>query len=385
MNLRDYKSVADRRAALEKETGVRLSNIGSFTLDESVASTRNCENMIGVAQIPMGVAGPLQVKSLKFKVLSTFIPLATTEGALVASVSRGCKAITLSGGALVDSHRVGATRGPVFRVNNLKQHDEIYRYLKANLDELKRVAEATSGHLKLVKLLTRGVGHYRYIRFVFDTADAMGMNMATIATQALVRFIEKKFGVSCISVAGNFDIDKKPSWLNAIENRGMKAWAEVTISSSVLITVLKTTARSFYEVWLAKCMVGSALSGSLGFNAQYANIIAAIFAATGQDLGHVVEGAIGITMAEIVNDKDLYMCVTMPDLMVGTVGGGTGLGTQKEALKLMGVAGGNEGKNAQKFAQIVAAAVLAGEISLLASLSEGSLAKAHERLGRGRQ
>ena len=132
-------------------------------------------------------------------------------------------------------------------------------------------------------------------------------------------------------------------------------------------------------------MVGSALSGSLGFNAQYANIIAAIFAATGQDLGHVVEGAIGITMAEIVNDKDLYMCVTMPDLMVGTVGGGTGLGTQKEALKLMGVAGGNEGKNAQKFAQIVAAAVLAGEISLLASLSEGSLAKAHERLGRGRQ
>ncbi|MEK7141720.1 MAG: hydroxymethylglutaryl-CoA reductase [Patescibacteria group bacterium] len=383
MNLRDYKTVADRRTALEKETGVRLPNIGSFTLDESIASTRNCENMVGAAQIPMGIAGPLKVKSLKSKVKSYFIPLATTEGALVASVSRGCKAITESGGAAVDSHRVGATRGPVFRVDNLKQHDEIYRYLNTNLDELKRVAEATSGHLKLEKLLTRGVGHYRYVRFVFDTADAMGMNMATIATQALVTFIEKKFGVSCISVAGNFDTDKKPSWLNAIENRGMKAWAEVTMPSSVLKTVLKTTARSVYEVWLAKCMVGSALSGSMGFNAQYANIIAAIFAATGQDLGHIGEGSVGITMAEIVNEKDLYMCVTLPDLMVGTVGGGTGLGTQKEALTILGVDGGNNGKNAQKLAEIIAAAVLAGEISLLASLSEGTLARAHQHLARG--
>lgn len=384
MNLRDYKTVAARRSALEKETGVPLPNIGAFTLDESVASRKNCENMIGAAQVPMGIAGPLKVNSLQFPVCSYYIPLATTEGALVASVNRGCKAITESGGADVDSHRVGATRGPVFRVDNLKQHDEIYRYLTTHLDELNRVAEATSTHLKLVKLLTRGVGHYRYIRFVFDTADAMGMNMATIATQALVTFIEKKFGVSCISVAGNFDTDKKPSWLNAIENRGMKVWAEVTMLSSVLKTVLKTTARSVYEVWLAKCMVGSALSGSMGFNAQYANIIAATFAATGQDLGHIAEGSIGITMAEIVNEKDLYICVTLPDLMVGTVGGGTGLGTQKEALTILGVAGGNEGKNAQKLAEIIAAAVLAGEISLLASLSEGTLAKAHEKLGRGK-
>jgi len=383
MNVRDYKTVLDRRNALEKETGVLLSSIGHFSVNEKVASSKNCENMIGVAQIPIGVAGPLKVKSLKFKDQSYYIPLATTEGALVASVNRGCKAITQCGGALVDSHRVGATRGPVFRVNNLKQHDQMYRYLKTHLDELKHVAEATSGHLKLEKLLTRGVGHYRYVRFVFNTADAMGMNMATIATQALVTFIEKKFGISCISVAGNFDTDKKPSWLNAIENRGMKVWAEVTMPSSVLKSVLKTTARNVYDVWLAKCMVGSALSGSLGFNAQYANIVAAIFAATGQDLGHIAEGAIGITVAEIVNDKDLYMCVTLPDLMVGTVGGGTGLGTQKEALELLGVVGGNDGKNAQQFAEIIAGSVLAGEISLLASLSEGSLARAHQHLARG--
>ena len=304
--------------------------------------------------------------------------MATTEGALVASVNRGCKAITESGGASVDSHRVGATRGPVFRVKNLAEHDRMYRYLKTHLSELKKVAEATSHHLTLEKLLTRGVGRYRYVRFVFDTQDAMGMNMVTIATQALVSHIEKQLGVRCVSLAGNFDIDKKPSWLNSIENRGMKVWAEVTIPATILHSVLKTTAQKMYDVWLSKCMVGSALSGSMGFNAQYANVIAAIFLATGQDLGHVGEGSIGITTAEVVSSKDLYMSVTLPDLMVGIVGGGTGLATQKEALSIISA------KTSQEFAEVVGGAVLAGEISLLASLAEGTLAKAHQKLGRGK-
>lgn len=383
MNLRQHTSVSERRKALEKEAGTKLTNIGSFSLDESVASTRNCENMIGVAQVPMGVAGPLKISNLQSTISNVYIPLATTEGALVASINRGCKAITESGGALVDSHRVGATRGPVFRVKNLKEHDQIYRYLKTNIDELKKIAQATSGHLKLEKLLTRGVGRYRYVRFVFDTSDAMGMNMATIATTALAAHIEKKFGVSCVSLAGNFDVDKKPSWLNAIENRGTKVWAEVTIPGAVLKTVLKTTAQKVYDVWLAKCMIGSALSGSMGFNAQFANVIAAIFLATGQDLGHVGEGSIGITTAEVVDRQDLYISVCLPDLMVGTVGGGTGLATQKEALTLLGVAGGNDGKNVVKFAEITGAAVLAGEISLLSSLEQGTLATAHQKLARG--
>lgn len=383
MNLRNFKSVSERRKAIEKEVGVTLANVGSFSLDEPVASSRNCENMIGVAQIPLGVAGPLYIHHSSFGIQHYYIPLATTEGALVASVNRGCKAITESGGATVDSHRVGATRGPVFKVNSLKEHDQIYQYLKTNLEELKKIAAKTSHHLKLSKLLTRGVGRYRYVRFVFDTTDAMGMNMATIATHALVKHIEKKFGITCVSVAGNFDIDKKPSWLNAIENRGIKAWAEVTLPAAVLQTVLKTTAQNVYEVWLAKCMIGSALSGSLGFNAQYANVVAAIFAATGQDLGHVGEGSIGITTTEVVDGNDLYVSIVLPDLMVGTVGGGTGLATQKEALELLGVAGGNSGKNSQRFAEIVGAAVLAGEISLLSSLEEGTLAQAHARLARG--
>lgn len=360
-------SVSDRRKALEKELSISLKNIGSFTLDESVASTRNCENMIGVAQVPIGIAGPVNGR---------YIPLATTEGALVASVNRGCKAITESGGAMVDSYRVGATRGPVFKVKNLVENDRLNTFLDDHIDDFKKIAQNSSRHLKLKKFIARGVGRYRFVRFAFNTQDAMGMNMVTIATEGITKFIEQKTGAVCVALAGNFDIDKKPAWLNIIENRGFKVWAEVTLPSPVLRSVLKTTAKKIYEVWLAKCMIGSAMTGSMGYNAQYANVIAAMFLATGQDLGHVAEGSMGITTAEIEGD-DLYVSVYLPDLMIGTVGGGTGLATQKEALAIIGA------KNSKEFAQAIAAAVLAGEISLLASLSEGTLARSHVRLARG--
>ncbi len=383
MDLRKYTSVSDRRKALEKELKVSLSNVGHLSLDEVVASSRNCENMVGIAQVPMGVAGPLAIQSAswrtKFKIQNYYVPLATTEGALVASVSRGCKAITQSGGAGVDSHKAGATRGPVFKVRSLAESKKLYEFLKTHEDELKNVAKSTSGHLTLKKITSRCVGRYRYVRFSFDTQDAMGMNMATIASTKLAAYIEEKTHARCIAVAGNFDIDKKPAWLNFIEARGTEVWAEVILPSSVLRHTLKTSAQAVYDVWLAKCMIGSAISGSLGFNAQFANVIAAIFLATGQDLGYVGEGSMGITTTEVINGNDLYMSVYLPDVMVGTVGGGTGLATQKEALSMLGA------KSSQQFAEVVGAAVLAGEISLLASLSEGTLARAHEKLGRGKK
>jgi hydroxymethylglutaryl-CoA reductase (NADPH) len=379
MNLRNYKSVLERRKAIEKQLNVNLKHIGSFTMEEAVASTRNCENMIGAAQIPMGIAGPLSILGSTIKDLrSYFIPLATTEGALVASVNRGCKAITESGGASVDSYRVGATRGPVFKVANLKESDKLNRFLEEHFADMQTIAKTTSRHLTLTKYLDRGVGRNRFIRFVFDTQDAMGMNMVTIATQKLVEFIETETRARCISLAGNYDVDKKPSWLNVIEGRGIKAWAEVTLPSSVLRSILKTTASKMYDVWLAKCMMGSAMAGSMAFNAQYANVVAAIFLATGQDIAHVVEGSLGITTTEVVNGKDLYVSVYLPDLMIGTVGGGTGLATQKEALKIIGV------DNSQTLAEVISGAVLAGEISLLASLSEGTLDSAHQKFARGK-
>ena len=384
MMLDKTDSVVERREKIERELHVSLPAIGGSFVDESIASTRHCENMIGVTHVPLGIAGPLQFRLMKTrKNKEYFVPLATTEGALVASINRGCKAIRESGGAIVDSYTVGATRGPVFYVGSLVESDRFNTFLDTHLSEMQKIAASTSNHITLLKTFSRGVGQYRYVRFQYDTKDAMGLNMVTIATEAVVAYIEAKTKISCVALSGNYCTDKKPSWLNTIEGRGTKVWAEIVLSQSVLQKTLKTTAQKLYDVWIAKCMMGSVMSGSMGNNAQFANVLAAVFLATGQDIAHVGECSVGITTAE-VRGSDLYMSVYLPDLMVGTVGGGTGLGSQKEALQILGCFGGDNGNNKKKFAEIIGATVLAGEISLLASLSEGTLARAHQNLARGK-
>jgi hydroxymethylglutaryl-CoA reductase (NADPH) len=376
MNLRDEKTVAKRREALEAFLKIKLPNVGKFSMDEKVASSKNCENMIGAIQIPLGVAGPIKISG-NYVNGNFYIPLATTEGALVASVSRGCKAVSLANGAQVAIHRVGVTRGPVFYTGSIKKSAKLYEWIKNNQGEIAECAEKTSHHLKFKKADVRTQGSYGFVRFYFDTEDAMGMNMVTIATQELANLIEKAVGIKCVSVAGNFDIDKKPAWINFINNRGFKVWGEAIISKQIVRDVLKTTPEEIFEVWLAKCMLGSAMSGSLGFNAHYANIVAAFFAATGQDIAHTVEGSMGITTAKVLENDDLYFSIYLPAVMLGTVGGGTNLATQKEAIGLIGV------KKSEELAEVLGGAVLAGELSLLASLAEGSLASTHQRLGRG--
>ena len=376
MNIRRFKTASERRIALAKDLNLDLKNIGNFSFDESSVINRNCENMIGVSQIPMGIAGPIKIENQDY-----YIPLATTEGALVASINRGCKAITECGGALIDTKKVGTTRGPVFLIKNLKEKKLLENFLEKNLAELKKIATASDPHITLNKFNTTCAGRNFYVRFVFDTENAMGMNMATIATEEIANFIENKIGIKCVSISGNYCIDKKPAWLNFVEGRGFKVWAEILLSKKVLHEVLKTSAKELYDVWLAKCMTGSALAGSLGFNAHFANTVAAIFLATGQDPAHVVEGSMGITTAEVMGEN-LYASIYMPALMVGVIGGGTGLATQKEALSIIGI-DNNNGQNSQKLAAVVAGTVLAGEISLLASLSEESLITAHKKLGRG--
>lgn len=379
MNIRLLQGAAKRRRALEKDLKVDLKNIGYFSLNEAVASGRNCENMIGVAQIPLGIAGPILIEGKKH-----YVPLATTEGALVASINRGCKAISESGGAALDVKKIGVARGPVFKIRNLKEKRLLERFLEDNLSELKKIAKDSDNHLALNKFDTACAGRNFYARFVFDTDDAMGMNMATIAAKALAEFIEKKTGIKCLSISGNYCVDKKPAWLNFIDGRGFKVWAEVLLPKKVLRGVLKTSARDIYDVWLAKCLAGSALAGSLGFNAQFANTVAAIFLATGQDPAHITEGSLGITSTEIAG-QDLYASVYLPDLMAGTVGGGTGLATQKESLAVMGIGGSSDGRDSLKLAKIIGGGVLAGEVSLLASLAQGSLVRAHQRLARGKK
>jgi hydroxymethylglutaryl-CoA reductase (NADPH) len=384
LNLKNINNVTDRRSSVEDALKIKLTNIGKFSLDESIASTRNCENMIGVTQIPLGIAGQLSLKTTNHEPITNnyYIPLATTEGALVASVNRGCKAITQSGGANVLTNRVGATRGPVFKVRDMAENSRLFDFIRENQPEFNRIAQTTSSHIALTNVETNSVGLYRFVRLYFDTQDAMGLNMVTIASDKIARFIEDKTHAICVSLSGNYCVDKKPAWINFTHYRGIEVWADALLTAQVIHDTLKTSSAKIYETWLAKCMIGSAISGSMGFNAQYANILAAMFIATGQDPAHVAECSIGITTTEIRND-DLYISIYLPDLMVGTVGGGTGLATQKEALSILGIMGGDNGNNAIKLAEIIGGSVLAGEISLLASLSVGTLAQSHQRLGRG--
>jgi len=377
ISLREFKTVAQRREALEKNLGISLKNIGNYSLNEGFASSRNCENMIGAAQIPLGVAGPLKIKNKNY-----FLPLATTEGALVASVNRGCRAVSLSGGVRVLVENIGITRGPVFKTNSLLASAELKNWLEEHFADLNNLAKETSGHLELKKLETQILGRNVFIRFYFDSQEAMGMNMATIAVDKFASFIEKQTGNHCLALSGNFCVDKKASWFNFVLGRGKRVWAEAQISEKIVEEVLKTTPEKISQVWLNKCLLGSALSGSIGFNAHFGNIVAAIFAACGQDLGHITEGSLGITTTELVG-KDLHISIYLPDLPIGTIGGGTTLETQKEALNLMGIKNGKKGSSLQ-LAGIIGGAVLAGELSLLASLAEGSLALAHQKLTRGK-
>lgn len=377
-SLRDFTSSAARREFLEKQFNINLDNISQLNFTEEQVAGRNIENLIGTTQIPLGVAGPLRIINHKSLIINHFIPLTTTEGALVASVSRGCKAILESKGTEVMVEEVGQTRGPVFKVQNIREGHQVKEWIEGHLPILKKVTEQTSHHLTLTKIGCRLVGRSLFTRFYFDCQDAMGMNMVTIATEQATHLIEKETVAVCTSVAGNFDIDKKPAWLNFISGRGKRVWAEVILDKNIVKETLKTTPEKIAEVVYRKCLLGSIMSGSLGFNAHFANIIAAIFLATGQDPAHVVEGSLGITTAEVLENGDLYFSIYLPSLIIGTIGGGTSLPTQQEALKIMNVS------NVLEYAQVTGAAVLAGELSLIASQAEGTLAKTHKELARGK-
>lgn len=378
-SLRSFSDASSRRLSLENQLKIKLNSISTHSFTEDQVVGRNIENLVGATHVPLGIAGPVLIANSQKRIANSYyIPLATTEGALVASISRGCKAINESGGAAVYVEDIGITRGPVFKSSGLSHSQKAVAWIAKNFNRLAKAAENTSSHLKLKKIEPSFLGRHLWLRFYFETQDAMGMNMATIASEKIVQVIEKETKLRCVSVAGNFDIDKKAAWLNFIQGRGKRIWAEVTIPKRVVKNVLKTNPLDFCEVVNSKVLLGSAISGSLGFNAHFANVIAALFLATGQDLAHVVEGSLGVTTAEI-DDGDLYVAIFLPSVVTGIVGGGTKLPTQQEALLLMGVKGTGD---VIKYLQVLGAAVLAGEISLLASQAEGSLASAHQKLGR---
>ncbi|MFZ8822870.1 MAG: hydroxymethylglutaryl-CoA reductase (NADPH) [Desulfurococcales archaeon] len=375
-----------RRLYFEDIKGISLSSIGSTIIDFEEVVGRNIENPIGAVQIPLGVAGPLKIVGEHVHG-DFYIPLATTEGALVASISRGAKAITLSGGAFATVYRDGMTRAPLFKTANAKKAVELAKWVLNNIEDIKKVAESTTRYGKLVAIEPYIAGNNVWLRFKFTTGDAMGMNMVTMAVDKAAKYIEEKFGeTELVALSGNMCVDKKPAYINSILGRGKSIVAEAVIKKDVVSSVLKTSVNAMVDVNSRKNLLGTAMAGGIGLNAHVANVIAAIFIATGQDVAQVVESSIAYTWMEETQDGDLYASVTLPSLEVGTVGGGTWLPTQKEALSLLGVYGSGDppGINSVKFAEIVASAALAGEVNLVAALASDQLARAHERLGRKR-
>nr|WP_282731227.1 hydroxymethylglutaryl-CoA reductase (NADPH) [Methanobacterium alcaliphilum] len=373
------QAVDIRRKFIETVSEGNLEHVSQYTLDMGEAMKKNIENPIGTIQIPVGVAGPLKMKG-EYAKGDFYVPLATSEGALVASVNRGCSTIKESGGAIVRIIGDKMTRAPVIKTESVVEALKIKKWIEENFKDLKEAAESTTRHGKLLKIdPVIVVGRYVYPRFVYSTGDSMGMNMVTIATETALNLLNQKTGAHAVALSGNVCVDKKPAAINLIEGRGKSIVAEIVVPKNIVVKKLKTTPKAIEEVNISKNFVGSAISGSMGFNAQYANMIGALFLATGQDEAHIVEGSLGITTAEDKNG-DLYFSVTLPDVPLATFGGGTRLETARECLEIMGVMG--DGK-VLKFAEIVAGIVLAGELSLLGALAAGHLARAHKDLGRG--
>jgi hydroxymethylglutaryl-CoA reductase (NADPH) len=373
-----------RRLAIERLTNSNLPSIGSTILDYAEIKNRNAENVIGAVQVPMGVIGPLRVNG-DYARGEFYVPLATTEGALIASVNRGAKAVTLSGGTRVKIIFDGMARAPVFKLDSIIDVVDFIDWVKKHSEDLKHIAESTTSHGKLISVEHYVLGNNVWLRFIYDTGDAMGMNMATIATEKVCEYIEENFGrARCLAVSGNMCSDKKQSIVNSLHGRGKTVVAEALIPNDIITKVLKSDKNLIHEVNLRKNWAGGARAGTFfQYNAHFANIIAAIFLATGQDMAQVVESSSGYTWTE-VRENGIYISVTLTSLEVGTVGGGTRLPTQREALSIMGVYGsGNPpGSNAKKFAEIIASTVLAGELNLLSALANKELGKAHLKLGR---
>lgn len=339
-----------------------------------------CESVIGYMPLPIGVAGPLLIDGVQ-----VFIPMATTEGCLVASAQRGCKAINAGGGAVTVLTADGMTRGPCVAFTSIKRAGAAKMWLdsEAGTKQIKSAFNSTSRFARLQSTKTALAGTNLFIRFKTTTGDAMGMNMISKGVEEALRYMSEEAGfadMQIISLSGNYCTDKKPAAINWIEGRGKSVVAEAVIPGPVVKSVLKSSVEAMVDLNIRKNLIGSAMAGSIGgFNAHAANLLTAVFLATGQDPAQNVESSQCMTLMDNV-DGNLHITVSMPCIEVGTIGGGTILGPQSAMLDMLGLKGPhptNPGQNARRLASIVAASVLAGELSLCAALAAGHLVKSH--------
>ena len=339
----------------------------------------NIENFIGMTQVPTGVIGPLLVNGTAAKG-DFYVPLATTEGALVASYNRGAKATRMGGGVTSVCLMEGVQRSPLFRFKNIMQVGRFVFWMLEQSEKFNEIVASTSKFAQLEDVKTNIEGNEVILTFEYTTGDAAGQNMVTICTNQICRYILEKSPTKPTRwfIESNYSGDKKATAQAFSNVRGKKVTCEVNLPANVVQEVLKSTPELMVDYWKSSTLA-VIQSGAIGAHGQFANGLAALFLACGQDVACVAEASTGITRMEMNEEGGLYCAVTLPNLIVGTVGGGTGLNTQKECLKMLGCAGKG---TAQKFAEICGALILAGELSIAAAMSAGHFTQAHEKFGR---
>ncbi len=370
----------ERVRLLENVTQVSLDFVkGEKQLDDHNLLKGNIENYIGMTQVPTGIVGPLAINGSAAKG-EFYVPLATTEGALVASYARGIKACRLAGEINAGCFSEGVQRSPYFKFENMRKTKRFVSWLQDKFGIFQIITEQHSNYARLANLKTNVEGNSVILHFEFTTGDASGQNMVTICTNAICRYILKVMPVQPVVwyIEGNYSGDKKATAASFTSVRGKKVSAEIVLPKAIVQEVLKSSPKAIVAYWQASTL-GVIQSGSFGAQGHFANGLTALFLATGQDVACISEAAVGITRMELTRRGDLYISVTLPALMVGTVGGGTHLPTQRECLDLMGCLGSGKSK---KFAEICAALVLAGELSIAAAMSAHHFVQAHQKLGR---
>ena len=374
------EDLARRWAVLNDAPGVRAALLDDATSAAAAIFARNVENFVGTVKVPLGIAGPVRVNGTHAQG-DYFVPLATTEAALVASYSRGALLISEAGGCSAVLMHEGVARAPGFAFNSLHEAGQFVAWAVGALEDMRRVAESTSRHARLRDMRVNLEGNHVYLIFEYVTGDAAGQNMVTIATQAICEMIAECAPVKprYAFVEANHSGDKKASAQSFLSGRGKSVTCEVTIPAELVESRLHTTAEMMVNYWAMSAM-GGVLSGTIGVQGHYANGLAAIYLACGQDIACVAESAVGVTRFEIAANGGLYASVTLPNLIVGTVGGGTALPSQRACLELLGLAGTGM---ANAFAEVCAATALAGELSIVGAIVAGDFTRAHQRLARG--
>jgi hydroxymethylglutaryl-CoA reductase (NADPH) len=374
------KMVEKRWALFPNATVAREQLLDPVTEEGMEAYQRNIENFVGTVKLPVGIAGPLRLNGL-FAQGDYYVPLATTEAALVASYSRGAQLITRAGGCTTLLLSEAVMRAPGFAFANLREAGAFVAWVVTQLDNFKLEAAKTTRHGVLIDMQVTVEGNHVYLRFDYRTGDAAGQNMVTIATQSICDYIEARSPVAprYFFLEANMSGDKKASAQSFISVRGKKVTAEVALPAELVKRLLHTTPGRMVDYWRMSAL-GGVLSGTIGVQGHYANGLAALYIACGQDAACVSESAVGVTRFELTEAGGLYASVTLPNLIVGTVGGGTGLPSQKAGLDLMGLAGAN---NSRAFAEVAAGITLAGELSIIGALCAGHFARAHQQLARG--